>query len=159
VSAPRRHQMRRTKGWRKPEGAIYVGRPSPYGNPFPVDGDWIACAAIAAGFRADKAGRRAAAVAFHRAWLTGRAPAGPQLDDIGAIEFSDGTLVTMGEHSRLPSIAMLGARPVRGADVAGRAAGPHAAARSRPRLLVRTRRAVPRGRASGARQPVAAKES
>lgn len=26
--------MRRTKGWRKPEGAIYVGRPSLWGNPW-----------------------------------------------------------------------------------------------------------------------------
>lgn len=27
-----RIQRRRTKGWRMPEGAIYVGRPSPWGN-------------------------------------------------------------------------------------------------------------------------------
>lgn len=33
---PRRIQMRRTKGWRKPEGAIYVGRPSMWGNPWKV---------------------------------------------------------------------------------------------------------------------------
>lgn len=26
--------MRRTKGWRKPEGAVYVGRPSKWGNPY-----------------------------------------------------------------------------------------------------------------------------
>jgi hypothetical protein len=26
--------MRRTKGWRKPEGVVYVGRPSKWGNPF-----------------------------------------------------------------------------------------------------------------------------
>lgn len=31
---PQRIQMRRTKGWRKPEGAVYVGRPTRYGNPF-----------------------------------------------------------------------------------------------------------------------------
>lgn len=29
-----RIQRRRTKGWRMPEGAVYVGRPSRWGNPF-----------------------------------------------------------------------------------------------------------------------------
>ena len=27
-------QRKRTKGWRKPEGAVYVGRGSRFGNPF-----------------------------------------------------------------------------------------------------------------------------
>lgn len=31
-----RIQRRRTKGWRMPEGAIYVGRPTRWGNPFKV---------------------------------------------------------------------------------------------------------------------------
>ena len=31
---PRRIQLRRTKGWRKPEGAIVVSRPSRWGNPY-----------------------------------------------------------------------------------------------------------------------------
>ena len=31
---PRRIQRKRTKGWRMPEGAVYVGRPSAFGNPF-----------------------------------------------------------------------------------------------------------------------------
>lgn len=31
---PLRVQLRRTKGWRKPEGAIIVARPSKWGNPF-----------------------------------------------------------------------------------------------------------------------------
>lgn len=31
---PRRIQLRRTKGWLKPEGAIVVARPSKWGNPF-----------------------------------------------------------------------------------------------------------------------------
>ena len=34
MSTPKRIQMSRRKGWRKPEGAIYVGRPSKWGNPF-----------------------------------------------------------------------------------------------------------------------------
>ena len=35
-SAPRRIQRMRTAGWRAPLGAVYVGRPTPWGNPFPV---------------------------------------------------------------------------------------------------------------------------
>lgn len=31
---PKRIQRKRTKGWRMPDGAIYVGRPSIYGNPW-----------------------------------------------------------------------------------------------------------------------------
>ncbi|NIQ88771.1 MAG: DUF4326 domain-containing protein [Deltaproteobacteria bacterium] len=33
---PKRIQRKRTKGWRMPENAIYVGRPTRWGNPF----DW-----------------------------------------------------------------------------------------------------------------------
>jgi hypothetical protein len=31
---PQRIQLRRTKGWRKPDGAVVVSRPSRWGNPF-----------------------------------------------------------------------------------------------------------------------------
>lgn len=31
---PKRIQRKRTKGWRMPEGAVYVGRPTRWGNPF-----------------------------------------------------------------------------------------------------------------------------
>ncbi len=31
---PQRIQRKRTKGWRMPEGAVYVGRGSKWGNPF-----------------------------------------------------------------------------------------------------------------------------
>lgn len=31
---PQRIQRRRTPGWRMPEGAVYVGRPGRFGNPF-----------------------------------------------------------------------------------------------------------------------------
>lgn len=31
---PKRIQRRRTKGWRMPTGAVYVGRPTIWGNPF-----------------------------------------------------------------------------------------------------------------------------
>lgn len=33
---PERIQRRRSKGWTMPEGAIYVGRPTRWGNPFTV---------------------------------------------------------------------------------------------------------------------------
>lgn len=33
---PQRIQRQRTKGWRMPKGAVYVGRPTPWGNPFIV---------------------------------------------------------------------------------------------------------------------------
>jgi hypothetical protein len=36
MSGPKRIQRKRTKGWRMPEGAVYVGRPSRWGNPFVV---------------------------------------------------------------------------------------------------------------------------
>ncbi len=34
--SPQRIQLRRTKGWRKPEGAVVVTRPSRWGNPYRV---------------------------------------------------------------------------------------------------------------------------
>lgn len=34
---PRRIQRQRTRGWRMPEGAVYVGRPSLWGNPWIID--------------------------------------------------------------------------------------------------------------------------
>lgn len=33
---PQRIQRKRTRGWRMPEGAVYVGRPTKWGNPFTV---------------------------------------------------------------------------------------------------------------------------
>ena len=38
MSAPKRIQLRRTKGWRKPDGVIVVARPSKWGNPWRLDG-------------------------------------------------------------------------------------------------------------------------
>lgn len=33
---PKRIQRKRTKGWRMPTGAVYVGRPTKWGNPFKI---------------------------------------------------------------------------------------------------------------------------
>ena len=38
MTTPKRVQRKRTKGWRMPDGARYVGRPSKWGNPFHVGG-------------------------------------------------------------------------------------------------------------------------
>jgi hypothetical protein len=38
TEAPKRIQRKRTKGWRMPEGAVYVGRGTIFGNPFPING-------------------------------------------------------------------------------------------------------------------------
>lgn len=38
---PRRIQRRRTKGWRMPAGAVYVGRPTKWGNPFIIGRDGL----------------------------------------------------------------------------------------------------------------------
>ena len=35
---PKRIQRKRTKGWRMPEGAVYVGRPTDFGNPHSLIG-------------------------------------------------------------------------------------------------------------------------
>lgn len=37
ATRPARIQRKRTKGWKMPEGAVYVGRPSKYANPIPVE--------------------------------------------------------------------------------------------------------------------------
>jgi hypothetical protein len=52
---PQRIQRRRTAGWRMPAGALYVGRPTRFGNPFPIAEHGPA-----------------AAVALYRTWLTTR---------------------------------------------------------------------------------------
>lgn len=61
--------MSRQRGWRKPPGAVYVGRPTRWGNPFRVDelGPEEAVARYAAQLRADPA-----RVAEARSTLAGR---------------------------------------------------------------------------------------
>ena len=56
MSPPRRIQLRRAKGWRKPEGAVYVARPGKWGNPIKVPKhlrrDPVFLAGVVAAFRA-----------------------------------------------------------------------------------------------------------
>ena|ERR1700677_576078 len=42
---PIRIQRKRTKGWKMPEGAVYVGRPTKWGNPFKVKPSFDAASA------------------------------------------------------------------------------------------------------------------
>lgn len=37
MAKPQRLQLKRTRGWRKPEGAAVVSRPSRWGNPFTLE--------------------------------------------------------------------------------------------------------------------------
>lgn len=48
MTAPTRIQLRRAKGWRLPDGAVSVARPTPWGNPFVVgrDGTQADCVAL-----------------------------------------------------------------------------------------------------------------
>jgi hypothetical protein len=41
MTAPSRIQLRRNKGWSKPDGAIVVARPSRWGNPWTADSEAI----------------------------------------------------------------------------------------------------------------------
>ena len=66
---PARIQMRRVKGWRMPEGAVYVGRPSRWGNPYKVGAE------VQVGGRGLDTGRAhvvvdaADAVRLYRKWI------------------------------------------------------------------------------------------
>jgi len=75
---PERIQRKRSKGWRMPEGAIYVGRPSRWGNPWRVrhgDDEWQITEHVpdlgetAIEYYGGPAEARAAAVAIFRAVL------------------------------------------------------------------------------------------
>jgi hypothetical protein len=60
---PKRIQLKRTKGWRLPTGAVSVARPTIWGNPFRID------QCREAGFRGTDADLRARCVEAFRVWL------------------------------------------------------------------------------------------
>lgn len=60
---PQRIQLRRTRGWRLPEGAVKVDRSTPWGNPFTVAG------AIEAEFATNEDDARKLCAETHRSWL------------------------------------------------------------------------------------------
>ena len=57
-----------------PDGAVYVGRPSRWGNPWPIEHPAMPWLALLLGLNGDAAGRRNAAVTLHRLWLTDALP-------------------------------------------------------------------------------------
>lgn len=117
---PVRIQRRRTPGWRLPEGAVYVGRPTRWGNPYPITGRWIMWAAVALGFKADAAGRREASVTLYRAWMTGALPLGHRdASGVGAIAYSSGLVVPIEAI-----VQGLAAAMARGMDLPDRLAEP-----------------------------------
>lgn len=64
---PKRIQRKRTKGWRMPEGAVYVGRPTVWGNPFIVEAPTI-CSEC--GYQSDDGMTAEQAVQSYRHHLT-----------------------------------------------------------------------------------------
>jgi hypothetical protein len=72
MTRPQRVQRRRVKGYRLPEGAVYVGRPTNWGNPYHVErkgSRWVTRAgdSIIGSFEDVRSARRWAAEAY-RAW-------------------------------------------------------------------------------------------
>jgi hypothetical protein len=63
---PKRIRRHRTKGWKMPEGAIYVGRPSHWGNRFTPKQYWDA------GYSGSLEIAVRHCVDAYRAWLEGR---------------------------------------------------------------------------------------
>lgn len=87
---PERIQLRHTRGWRKPPGAIVVSRPSRWGNPFVINGvdvvidvdtdqDWYVPDGNARRFAVQRFTER-----LHADGLRGRLPGDPRitLDDV-----------------------------------------------------------------------------
>ena len=63
MGTPRRIQRKRTKGWRRSKGTVYVGRATLWGNPFSIK--WVEDNFDVV----DHEDARATAVEFHRYWL------------------------------------------------------------------------------------------
>ena len=112
ASGPVRIQRRRVKGWRMPPGAVYVGRPTRWGNPF-VAHDWQASfRALALGERGDRRGRLAAAVKLFRLWIT----AETRPVDEATLDWWDREVMTV-TAPKAPSVADIVAE-LRGKDLA-----------------------------------------
>lgn len=90
---PERVQLKRTKGWRMPENTVKVcrGRGMRWGNPFDLRREAHCWTALALGFRADKAGRRAASVELFRRWIEAGKPGAAQ-GGLGAKVGGDGEI-------------------------------------------------------------------
>lgn len=87
MTQPKRIQRKRTKGWRMPEGAVYVGRPTKWGNPFSV------AACIEAGFARDHAQAASVCWQAYNDWIRG----GTSWEWPGSDELRRKTLADLGE--------------------------------------------------------------
>ncbi|QKO02385.1 hypothetical protein SEA_BLINGBLING_64 [Gordonia phage BlingBling] len=73
---PQRIQRQRAKGWRMPEGAVYAGRPTKWGNPFVVGEVYDRLhyrSKTMSGGKDLRVRDRAHAVDLYRRWLNGTA--------------------------------------------------------------------------------------
>lgn len=84
--SPKRIQRKRSKGWRMPEGAVYVGRPTKWGNPWSPKGYYDA------GYAGSLDVAIAACIENYRAWMTrtrsmwtGDVPCGPLKHPDGSV--------------------------------------------------------------------------
>lgn len=85
---PKRIQRKRTKGWRMPEGAVYVGRPSRDGNEFRIGDDL----SYYLGPGAERATAQQC-VDLHRAQLEAAIAADPQAGELMAARLRGKDLV------------------------------------------------------------------
>lgn len=93
-----------------PPGAVYVGRPSPWGNPWPIDGDMQPWLALALGFRGDEAGRRESAVRAFRWWVAepeAPFPVKGTTPGRGDIEYSNGATRHIADMPAAMGVLML----------------------------------------------------
>ena len=96
MSAPRRAQRGRGRGRRPPAGAVFVGRPSEWGNPFRITrssdyhglpGSWFLLDRTGATYHPDEDTERSArqkAVDLFAEWLVSRADGAPTVERIRA---------------------------------------------------------------------------
>lgn len=66
---PQRIQRKRTLGFKMPPDAVYVGRPTKWGNPFNFKSSDNCWNALALGCRGDAKGRQEASVKAFRQWV------------------------------------------------------------------------------------------
>lgn len=97
---PERIQRSRAAGWRMPPGAVYVGRPTRWGNPIPLNGSFTVWFAVSLGLRANAAGRREAALRGYRQWLTGELAPTEALREPPDLVLSDGSEISIEQHCR-----------------------------------------------------------
>lgn len=69
---PKRIQLKRAKGWRKPEGAVVVARPSRWGNPYKVGDTVVAFVLGDTSTVVHLEVDHAMAVALYRGWVERR---------------------------------------------------------------------------------------